>query len=102
MVNDINWSDNWQQELIGKQDYFEKGIAANEEDNQEMLKSLVSTNLELYNNKEGFLKGFGADLQKRFPNGGWRTINGSHVFVNGGKVVAGLGGFNKHTNYYLQ
>jgi hypothetical protein len=38
-------------------------------------------------------KGFGADLQKKFPNGGWRTINGARVFVDGGKVVAGLEGF---------
>lgn len=34
------------------------------------------------------------DLQSQFPNGQWRTINGSHVFINNGKVVAGLEGFN--------
>lgn len=39
-------------------------------------------------------KGFGSDLQKRFPNGSWKTINGARVFVDGGKVVAGLEGFN--------
>ena len=46
-------------------------------------------------------KGFSSDLQKRFPNGGWRTINGAKVFVNGGKVVAGLGGFNKEIDKFF-
>lgn len=39
-------------------------------------------------------KSWSSDLQKRFPSGGWRTMNGAKVFVNGGKVVAGLDGFN--------
>lgn len=39
-------------------------------------------------------KGFGSDLMKQFPNGSWKTINGARVFIDGGKVVAGLDGFN--------
>lgn len=39
-------------------------------------------------------KSWSSDLQKRFSSGGWRTMNGAKVFVNGGKVVAGLDGFN--------
>jgi hypothetical protein len=39
-------------------------------------------------------KSWSSDLQKQFPNGGWRTINGAKVFINGGKVVAGLDNFN--------
>lgn len=39
-------------------------------------------------------KAWSNDLQKQFPNGKWVTINGSHVFINNGKVVAGLEGFN--------
>jgi len=44
--------------------------------------------------EKGFEKGFGKDLEKRFPNGQWKTINGARVFINGGKVVAGLDNFN--------
>ena len=39
-------------------------------------------------------KSWSADLAKKFPSGGWRTVNGAAVFINGGKVIAGLGGFN--------
>lgn len=39
-------------------------------------------------------KGFGSDLMAKFPEGSWKTINGAKVFVHGGKVVAGLDGFN--------
>ena len=39
-------------------------------------------------------KGFGSDLQKRFPNGRWVTASGSRVFINGGKIIVGLDGFN--------
>lgn len=40
------------------------------------------------------VKGFGADMVAKFPEGSWKTINGARVFVHGGKVVAGLGGFS--------
>ena len=46
-------------------------------------------------NQELF-KSFSADLKAKHPDGDWRTINGAHVFIAGGKVVAGLDGFNKH------
>jgi hypothetical protein len=40
-------------------------------------------------------KSWSTDLNKKFPKGEWRTINGARVFINGSKVVAGLDGFNK-------
>lgn len=43
---------------------------------------------------DDIFKSWSGDLQKRFPNGNWKTVNGAKVFVNGGKVVAGLAGFN--------
>lgn len=43
---------------------------------------------------DDLFKSWSGDLQKRFPNGSWKTVNGAKVFVNGGKVVAGLDGFN--------
>lgn len=39
-------------------------------------------------------KSFSSDLKDKWPEGVWRTINGSKVFINNGKVVAGLSGFN--------
>jgi hypothetical protein len=39
-------------------------------------------------------KSWSTDLMQQFPNGSWKTINGAKVFVNGGKVVAGLNNFN--------
>lgn len=39
-------------------------------------------------------KAWSTDLMKQFPNGSWRTINGARVFIDGGKVVAGLNNFN--------
>jgi len=41
-----------------------------------------------------FEKGFGKDLEKQFPNGSWKTVNGAKVFINNGKVIAGLDNFN--------
>jgi hypothetical protein len=35
------------------------------------------------------------------PSGSWRTINGAKVFINGGKVVAGLNGFNDHIDKFF-
>jgi len=100
MNNDINWN-NWEKELIQKSEYIDGLYGYSSEEQSELLKSLVKTNLTLSDTKEDFLKGFGADLQKRFPNGGWRTINGARVFLNGGKVVAGLDGFNKEIDKFF-
>lgn len=52
--------------------------------------------------KEEFEKAWSSDLQKRFPSGSWRTINGSHVFIHDGKVIAGLGGFNKQIDEFFE
>ena len=42
-------------------------------------------------------KSWSKQLESKFPNGGWKSINGASVFIDGGgKVVAGLDGFNKH------
>lgn len=46
-------------------------------------------------------KSWSTDLQKRFPQGDWKTINGAKVFVNDGKVVAGLDGFNKEIDKFF-
>jgi hypothetical protein len=61
---------------------------------------------------EGFKKGivtidlleksFSSDLQKKHPKGQWRTINGAKVFIDGGKVVAGLEGFNDHIDKFFK
>ena len=48
------------------------------------------------------LKSWSTDLKNRFPKGEWRTINGAKVFVNEGKIVAGLGGFNKEIDKFFK
>lgn len=69
---------------------------------EELLKASIQESLEKSETKEEFEKAFSGDLQKRFPNGKWVTINGSHVFINGGKVIAGLGGFNKEIDKFFE
>lgn len=44
--------------------------------------------------KDVLEKAWSSDLQKKFPNGSWRTINGARVFIDGKKVIAGLDKFN--------
>jgi hypothetical protein len=70
-----------------------------------VLKVIVNTSLmkclKQSEDKEDFLKGFGADLEKKFPNGSWKTVGGSKVFVNNGKVIAGLDGFNKEIDSFF-
>lgn len=58
-------------------------------------------NLQDSYDRESFQKSWSADLQKKFPSGGWRTVNGAAVFINGGKVVAGLGGFNRAVDEFF-
>lgn len=60
----------------------------------EVFKSLTISLLKVSESKEDFEKSWSTDLQKKFPNGVWRKINGASVFINNGKVVAGLDGFN--------
>jgi len=52
--------------------------------------------------RDVFEKAWSTDLQKRFPNGGWRTVNGARVFINCGKVVAGLNGFNGEIDKFFK
>jgi hypothetical protein len=60
----------------------------------------LSSDLKISRND--LIKAFGKDLQKRFPNGKWVTMSGSHVFINNGKVVAGLEGFNKEVDKFFE
>ncbi len=53
-------------------------------------------------NSEDFYKSWSSDLKQKFPNGHWATINGSRVFINGGKVVAGLDGFNGEIDKFFK
>ena len=53
--------------------------------------------------KVDLFKAWSKDLGKRFPGGGWRTINGARVFIDkAGKVVAGLGGFNDYIDNFFK
>ena len=63
-------------------------------ENRGTVKSIIQENLFKTNNSEDFLKSFSKDLQSKFPNATWRTINGAKVLINGKNVVAGLDGFN--------
>jgi hypothetical protein len=62
-------------------------------DENTFMKSFQETLYESYD-RESFEKAWSKDLQSKFPSGGWRTINGAKVFINNGKVIAGLDGFN--------
>lgn len=68
----------------------------------EIVKSIWSDSLNKSEDKLELLKSFSSDLKSRFPNGAWRTINGSHVFINNGKVIAGLGGFNQEIDKFFK
>jgi hypothetical protein len=62
-------------------------------DENTFMKSFQEILYESYD-RESFEKAWSKDLQSKFPSGGWRTINGAKVFINNGKVIAGLDGFN--------
>lgn len=51
---------------------------------------------------DDIFKSWSGDLQKRFPSGSWKTVNGAKVFVNNGKVVAGLDGFNGEIDKFFE
>ncbi len=53
-------------------------------------------------NSEDFYKSWSSDLKQKFPNGDWRTVNGAKVFINNGKVVAGLDGFNGEIDKFFE
>ena len=96
---------NWEKEIQDFNKSLEEGsnLGADSHyiEDREIIKSVIADNLQVNDTKADFLKGFGADLEKRFPNGGWRTVGGSKVFINGGKVVAGLDGFNKEIDKFF-
>ncbi len=54
------------------------------------------------NSSEDFYKSWSIDLQKQFPNGVWRTVSGAKVFINNGRVVAGLEGFNGEIDKFFK
>lgn len=60
----------------------------------ELFKSVTINLLQSCDSKESFEKSWSGDLQKQFPDGVWRKINGASVFINNGRVVAGLDKFN--------
>ncbi len=53
-------------------------------------------------NSEDFYKSWSSDLKQKFPSGDWRTVNGAKVFINNGKVVAGLDGFNGEIDKFFK
>ena len=94
--NDFQNRFNIEKSQIGSPAFFmqediEKGLESDD---------LVSRK-SFYLEKSDLFKSFSKDLQDKFPNGSWRTINGSHVFINNGKVIAGLDGFNEHIDKFF-
>lgn len=68
----------------------------------DIVKGIFTECLNKSNSTDEFLKSWSGDLKKRFPDGVWRTINGASVFINNGKVVAGLGGFNQEIDKFFE
>ena len=62
---------------------------------QKLHRELMIKGFTFEESLEVIEKSWSTDLNKKFPKGEWRTINGARVFINGSKVVAGLDGFNK-------
>lgn len=95
--------ENWQQDIIKAQIQQELNIEKSM-DNSDLSILIKSFQENLYSSydKDMFEKSWSGDLQKKFPSGGWRTINGASVFINNGKVVAGLGGFNKEIDKFFE
>lgn len=89
-------------EIIEKNNKIEKSFYNDLGISKVIFEGYLRDNLIKSENKEDFYKGFGKDLQDRFPNGAWRTINGAKVFIEGdGKVVAGLKNFNDHIDKFF-
>lgn len=87
--------ESWQDEIIKAQISQEIGVEMSMEnsDISVFLKSFKENLLSAVD-RDSFDKSWSSDLQKRFPNGSWKTVNGARVFINNGKVIAGLDGFN--------
>ena len=94
--------EDWQQDIIKAQIQQELNIekSMDNSDLSILIKSFYD-NLSGSYNRDLFEKSWSKDLQNRLPNGSWKTINGARVFVNDGKVVAGLGGFNKEIDKFF-
>jgi hypothetical protein len=97
-----NWEKEMQDFHKSQEESSNLGADSHYLEDREIVKSVMQDNLDSNYNREDFLKGFGADLEKRFPNGSWKTVGGSKVFINGGKVVAGLDGFNKEIDKFFE
>ena len=87
--------ESWQDEIIKAQISQEIGVERSMEnsDISIFLKSFKE-NLIGAVDRDSFDKSWSSDLQSKFPNGSWKTVNGASVFINNGKVIAGLDGFN--------
>lgn len=90
-----------QQFYKSQSDHFEEMIVDSERD-REIVKSILQNCLDSCSDVDEFKKSWSGDLQKRFPNGGWRTVNGAKIFINNGKVVAGLDGFNGEIDKFFE
>lgn len=95
--------ESWQDEIIKAQISQEIGVERSMEnsDTSIFLKSFEE-NLISCVDRDSFDKSWSSDLAKKFPEGGWRTINGASVFINNGKVIAGLDGFNKEIDTFFE
>lgn len=95
--------ENWQDEIIKAQISQEIGVERSMEnsDISIFLKSFKE-NLIGAVDRDSFDKSWSSDLQSKFPNGSWRTVNGARVFINNGKVVAGLDGFNGEIDKFFE
>jgi len=95
--------ESWQDEIIKAQISQEIGVERSMEnsDTSIFLKSFED-NLISCVDRDSFDKSWSSDLAKKFPEGGWRTINGASVFINNGKVIAGLDGFNKEIDTFFE
>ena len=95
--------ESWQDEIIKAQISQEIGVERSMEnsDTSIFLKSFEE-NLISCVDRDSFDKSWSSDLAKKFPDGAWRTINGANVFINNGKVIAGLDGFNKEIDTFFE
>lgn len=95
--------ESWQDEIIKAQISQEIGVERSMEnsDISVFLKSFKE-NLIGAVDRDSFDKSWSSDLQSKFPNGVWRTVNGAKVFINNGKVIAGLDGFNGEIDKFFE
>jgi 8-oxo-dGTP pyrophosphatase MutT (NUDIX family)/predicted GNAT family acetyltransferase len=78
--------------------YWEKGGKVKETDTTKAEADYFN----IIDEDDDIFKSWSSDLKNRFPNGDWRTINGAKVFINNGRVIAGLDGFNGMIDNYFK